>query len=929
MNRPAFTSALLIPLYRRPDGRNAAHTTMQAASSSGRRPSNRHSQSSFRRVSQQYRRRQSHADPEQKKNKRYGQPIDNTDDETDAISDDEFYDDNDNGPNQATQRPQNSQRVFDDYASVDENDIGEDEQDNALDIADGELDQHLQSSVDDLAFGNDSFDNGLFMRSRKNAAAREEVPVRQSSSNSFHNRRHSRANKEAASSAFDAVDRLFDTFKSDKTGSSPVSGTPSTSNRASIRSTRSTSQPSSQRHDHPNNATSSGNASSNIDRRTWLENIKARAATKSARSSISHSRTNQFESSDNTDTAVDIDAVEDVSTAPGSYEVDDESKRGVSHETGLDKEYENDIPDSAEIENFRKVENDGEEDEGNDGEDEEELQSHRQNSHRNVSQKNTNEGIIKRKRSHENVDDKDGNSSSKSKFRETTFATLLKIARHGPVGDPSMGARRKIGRAGRNSGASSDSGRGAATLAALTGDVNTDGLSGDKMSYGRNTTRVRRDQTERERWEGSERGDGVKGNVSQRLNQIMSKHDRRGNIAYEPTDDEMERVIDLSTETQNRSTRQRFTSVRRLDAQRRQVLTPPSEWRPLTAEEVASVVSDSRPLRMTPGKNKAQVAGAVSECTKCSGTGLETCAVCVGEGWIPSLSTVNKRQELDVERAKLLDEIWATPNLVVNSEGEAQCIRCNSIGKQLCHTCKGSGSSLHKGFSMDDKYKAFDLFGGSANGPPDVDFDFERYKSGDADEEDEEEDEEEDDIFDEDGAWRDAPIYRGSAETLDLFRKNGMRNDINKVDDDDEIEDVNVEDGYRAQDESAELFATLEAMDLADAEDRQDRDQSLDERLGIRSRPLQVRNVHVNEDNLGLDDDDEVDAEDNELVEELDDELDDDDDVGDVEEEAESHVVRSLLHNEDDDDDLDDDVADDDDGEFDEVEIDDSETEIK
>ncbi|KAI0562589.1 hypothetical protein FGB62_58g051 [Gracilaria domingensis] len=330
--------------------------------------------------------------------------------------------------------------------------------------------------------------------------------------------------------------------------------------------------------------------------------------------------------------------------------------------------------------------------------------------------------------------------------------------------------------------------------------------------------------------------------------------DRYSGDTYEPEDDEMETEIEVGhASSRNQSgRRQQFHSVRRVNGRPRRILTPPRGWEAMEADDVQNVRSTNRTLggRFRP----SHLRNAVADCTSCRGSGMETCALCVGSGWVAPMKEFAR---LDGEKRKALyEEFWSTPGLVIDSQGNAQCIRCNGIGKQFCGKCKGSGSALETGFNFNDRHKVFDMF-------PDVTD--EAMIDNDYDEDDfEDEDEVEDD-------FESFQLYRGSVDSFDLSTGKGRTNDsedkleddevvLGVADDEDEVlsvedEDADVlnvegdeEDMDEVEDESKELLEALTSMDL--------RDEKSSDSVGDLYSPLEKR------DELLEDEEDEEDEED-------------------------------------------------------------------
>lgn len=418
-------------------------------------------------------------------------------------------------------------------------------------------------------------------------------------------------------------------------------------------------------------------------------------------------------------------------------------------------------------------------------------------------------------------------TSSKSKGSPSnptsTFSSLMSIARKGPVSNEAPPRHRQEQRSPRQREDHRES-----------RDVKEPRPRAQRETRNRsprNNDAIRSDASSRERNTDNMRGDSSrkKPNVSHLLGltkQIMSNQRERwdGDDDFEAVDDDMERVIDLkgrhARDRKDGRRRQRYTTVRRVGRQTRRVLVEPEEWRPLSEEDVGRLRSDHRSLGSRARAGRLQ--GVATDCTECRGSGLDTCLGCAGAGWVPPTAKgVGKRKEM-------LAALWNRPNLVVDCNGEAQCVYCNGLGKQLCVKCKGSGSSLRKGFSLSDRYEVFDMF-------PGVD--------GDTVYEDEEDDEDEKDDEEED-EFESFQLYQGSAASFDIGKKEGL----SREDDDDEGDENN-----EVEDESEELLAALEAMHHADNEEREG--YGMNERRGI-----MVGNENEDED-VDEDDDDDDDNE--------------------------------------------------------------------
>jgi len=103
------------------------------------------------------------------------------------------------------------------------------------------------------------------------------------------------------------------------------------------------------------------------------------------------------------------------------------------------------------------------------------------------------------------------------------------------------------------------------------------------------------------------------------------------------------------------------------------------------------------------------------DCPPCSGSGLRDCAYCLGEGWLePPTAISSTARELERFREEFqplkeakkydVDDVWSRPNLVIASDGYAQCVFCVGSGKAFCDTCEGSGRSTHKGFDAYEEH---------------------------------------------------------------------------------------------------------------------------------------------------------------------------------------------------------------------------------
>ncbi|CDF41010.1 unnamed protein product [Chondrus crispus] len=369
--------------------------------------------------------------------------------------------------------------------------------------------------------------------------------------------------------------------------------------------------------------------------------------------------------------------------------------------------------------------------------------------------------------------------------------------------------------------------------------------------------------------------------------------------SYEALDDEMEESISIRGDAVRKGSlrRQKFTAVRRVANRSFKIHKPPDEWKPMTEEEIAKVRSDGRSIgggRVGSSKGK----GIVANCQTCRGSGLDTCSACLGSGWVPPLDKIGMSES----RKELLEKIWNRPNLCVDNYGEAQCILCNGIGKQFCDSCKGSGSALRKGFSLSEKREIFDF-----DDPEEDDSCLGEDEDADIDEDDVDEYEE-----DEEEEYQ---LYTGPEESFNFHRTSTSFN--SETGDGDESDDdlrIGNEDELEVDDESAELLATLEAMHLADLEERGS------ERMGDRKRRSEVNDRARDARDAGFDLDIESDEimddvsgehgiEENMKMTELDDEDDLDDDLDEEDDDLDNDDDDDL--DDEDEDDLDDDIDDD------------------
>lgn len=525
-----------------------------------------------------------------------------------------------------------------------------------------------------------------------------------------------------------------------------------------------------------------------IDKATWLANVRARAATTPSKTD-SHSNL-----AVNGDGALDVDATEADSYEPG---------RG------------NAISAIA----------------GNDGNDPPSNRAFRGRSRRKADSSSWTS------RSAVDDDDEEGTSLDATLFLDSSFESLMRIARMGPAGAANVNSRRRNVRNGREPHYRT------VPVGSSASDANVESRASPRSN-----------------------GSSLSGQATSRRSdassllgltkEIISSQDYSKNEEddYEETDNEMEQTVRLDRTTLPGAVkRQQFPAVRRFGGRTRRILERPEEWRPLTEEQVSNVTSDSRSLT---GDSSGGQKFIESDCSSCVGSGMETCKLCMGEGWLTPVK-LEHRKDYDDGLLRLIDEVWSLPNLVISSDGEAQCVRCNGVGKEFCRECKGSGSAVKKGFDLSEKYRVFDIFSDTGEGPSldEIDFEWDEVDVDESDE-DEEGDEDEYEAVDMDTFQ----LYQGSPDTTGKYPypsesfdfgagKKNLRIDTKgeQVDEDEEFED-----DIDVVDESAELLETLEAMDMQDVTDRR---PTLDERLGIRRKPLRVGSVEREED----DDDDDVD----------------------------------------------------------------------
>lgn len=674
-----------------------------------------------------------------------------------------------------------------DYEGRDDEDYGSSYAENEGDIFSSSInedDAPLDGSGDYASdfSGNDKGQrrNGLRQSRRTNEQ------LQQGASSGVKRNGRSMRTQAAAKSAFDAVDKLYDTLNSQGDGTTPpdsnVSSEPIFENDFE--------------ENPPQRPTS-------IDKTTWLANVRARAATTTSRDD-SHQR-----SAAQNNGALDVDA-----TASDVQE--------SGRDNTIVARVENEQSGSSVPRGRSRRRGDGSEW---------------------VSRASMDD------------DDDDGTSMNATRFLESSFETLMRIARMGPTSVPNTGSRRRTSRAARESRSSPSVNM---KSDPLSNDSKVPSLPDGPPSSSAHTTTKQ----------------GSASSLLGLTKEIISSQSDAENDEddYEEMDDEMERTVRLDRNSvSGGSKRHQFPAVRRFGGQVRRVLQKPEEWRPLTEEQVGNITTDGRSLtgEFSSGGSKF----IDSDCSACVGSGMETCKLCVGEGWLIPVKA-EQRKDIDDDLLRLIDEAWSLPNLVINSQGEAQCVRCNGVGKEFCRECKGSGSSHRKGFDLSEKYRVFDVFSNTGDGPSldDIDFEWDEDEADELEEDGEEDGEVDMDTF---------QLYQGSPETLDFgVGKNKIRVDPKIGEEGDEGEEF--EDELDVVDESAELLATLEAMDLQDVEDK---GPTLDERLGIRRKPLRAGNIESEDDGEDDNGDDDSDALEFESVDDdvddfqldLDDEEDDDD----------------------------------------------------
>lgn len=691
------------------------------------------------------------------------------------------------------------------------------DEDDEITLEDADGDDGELSEVDDTV------DDGFFSRYRKEAGPGQRITDYASldaqegdGADEARNGRGSATRKmdrKTAASAFDAVDKLFGSINSGKDGTTK----------------KATERKGQRKGDGSGPEKGRGGQ---LDREKWLQDVTARASTKGDRGTA--------HGDDEEDSVVvDVSAVEDLSEG--------EEANGFKGEEVNGFKGEEDVGDRAMEDDFAEAEVGGHGEENDSTSRKSGFGAHMGD-------------VLPGPSKDEDVATNEGSSvhtaGETMSGEEAAFQKLMAIARQGP--NVGVGTRRKLPRSPRQSRPTSN---------VHASDGNTKG----RKTATRRESRRARDE---------DRLSSPKPDISRLLGltkQIVSSHndtqtdDDRGD--YEEIDDEMEKSIVIKGDTlrgrRGLLKRQKYISVRRAGNHSHRIYSPPDEWRPMAEEEVAKVRSDSRPIGRGSGGSKLK--GVVADCVSCSGSGLETCSACLGNGWVPPLSEDNARGP----RRELLERIWLRPNLCVDSRGEAQCVMCNGIGKQFCGSCKGSGSALKKGFSLSEKNEIFDMFPGE-----DDSFSEDEYAD------DQEEDEEELEEF---------QLYTGPEEEYDVHSK---RSSLEDTDDDVDDSDVDAElpqvvgDNIEVDDESAELLATLEAMHLADLEEGGSEYVDRMSRRGV-----------VDDDD---DDDDVVDDFEMMIEAEEDGDVDDDEDIG------ENLDIASLGEDDEEDDDEEDDDEDDD-----------------
>lgn len=592
-----------------------------------------------------------------------------------------------------------------------------------------------------------------------------------------------------------------------------------------------------------------------IDRAKWLADLKARASTKGARDLLAGE--GEVDS-----LAVDVNAVDDDSSDNGTESVRRGGARNEFHPAMDDRFEEAEIGDESEMNNSAT------------------RKSGFKAQKRAVRASESSEDSSTPRDGEEKQDTTAAEDKSDG---ETSFQKLMDIAREGPTA--STGNRWKQPRSTRPSMFRNQA-------------LRNGNPQKRKEPEERKTTREPIID---------ERPDPPSSNISRILGltkQIVSRQADaprdKDDDSYEALDDEMEESISIRGDAVRKGSlgRQKFTAVRRVANRSFKIHKPPDEWKPMTEEEITTVRSDGRSFAGRVGSSKGK--GIVANCQTCRGSGLDTCSACLGSGWVPPLDTM----AMSESRKELLENIWNRPNLCVDKYGEAQCILCNGIGKQFCDSCKGSGSSLRKGFSMSEKREIFDL-----DDPEEDDSCFGEDEYADSDEDDLDE-------YEADEA-EEYQLYTGPEKPFNFHRTSTSFN--NETGDGDESDDnlrIGNDDELEVDDESAELLATLEAMHLADLEERGP------EYMGHRKRRSEVkdraRDVRDAGFDLDLESDEIMDVvsgedeiEENMKMTELDDEDDLDDDLGEDDDDLDNDDEDDLDDDDDDEDDLDDDIDDD------------------
>lgn len=698
----------------------------------------------------------------------------------------------------------------------------------------------LESGDDDGLDMDEAVDDGFLARYRRENSAGhrltdyhsldadgdgEEQPTEVSRTDRFVQKR---VDRQMAASAIDAVDRLFGAI---------------------------TSQDGSQRRfpsKAPQERLDDGSDKSRtrmMNREKWLADVRARAATKEDRA------TRNGKDADNSDT-VDVDAVEDVSD-------EDLVEKDVS-----DEDLENDIGfEEAEIGDDGGGGKDGnganggisgEMPTGRDAQYVDLDESFPADSADEVDDENF-------EQVHSNYSDLVDSDNQTSFSSDAMFQNLMRIARRGPDG-ASVSRKRNVNALKSDRELISQSNTEDDDLG-RSSDLRKESQSDGSYDYDRSvpsnpdvshllglTKQIIANQKDRS-------------TSSTKVDQ-----DGNGNTSInDKADDELDRGRQGSYARRVH----KYSFVRRVGSRAYRLYNEPEEWRPLSEEEVAKVRSDSKQLN----GNAARGKGVVSDCRSCRATGLEPCIACLGSGWIPSLSNGNI---VDEKRRTILEKMWNHPNLVVDCYGEAQCVRCNGIGKQFCSKCKGSGSANKKGFNVLDMRELFNIF-------PDAD----ESLSDDEFKDDDIDDDNNVDVDDVD----DFQFYTEAADAFNMHPKPSTE-EVERETEVDEVEsDVEVVDeDMDVEDESAELLAALEAMHVADLEEGGDeyadriqrRGMAFDEdevEKGNNLRDMDDENANILGDDdetamLEEDGDEGNDLDEDEVDVESDDDLDDDEDDG-------------------------------------------------